>query len=103
MDLNREVFEQAIVAFLREKRVLSLRRELILGNLDNAELVTVRGEDLEGHEIWIPGLETVLEDGLVTMTFDDATLHVGGPPTDGWPTSRIDVRMDIVNRRPLFA
>lgn len=103
MQINQEMFEHAIIELLRSKAVLSPRRELILRNIPNAQLVTVRGEGRDDYEIWIPELETVLDDGLIEMAFVDATFYVGGPPTDHSTMSRIDVRMDIVEKRPLFS
>lgn len=104
MQIDRPSFEGALVLLLDRLRVLPGKQQLLIANLDEAELVTVRGGGREAFEIWIPEFESIVGEDVELARFEwaDVTLYVAGPPPADWSGSRVDVRMVIVDRRPLF-
>ena len=100
--IDRQTFEQALLDYLRGRGERPGTQQSMLSKLDEAELVTVRGEGLEGLEVWIPGWDDLLggEVRAQQLVFGDVTLQVAAPDPHGQSTS--EWRMDVVERRPLF-
>lgn len=101
MQIDRKKFEQALLTYLERRGELNSTEQRILSQLDHAELVTVRGGGREGLEVWIPGWDSLVGDVRAELLFEDVTLHVSAPDSNGQAQS--DAKMDVVQRRPLFA
>lgn len=101
MQIDRKTFEQALLTYLEQRGERNSTQARLLSQLDQAELVTVRGSDRDALEVWIPGWDTLVGDVRAELQFEDVTLHVGAPDPNG--QAQIDPRMDVVQRRPLFS